>query len=128
MLGVQTIHGLNFGIMAAVAVAFVNDLCAEHNRGAMQAKLAGVRGFAAAFGPAAGGWIAQRLGIPWTFGVMACVAAAGAGVFLWKVRESHPHPVRLYRLGPACLRPILGPLCIPVAWLAHRPRVRREAE
>ena len=126
VLGVQTIHGINFGIMAAVAVAFVNDLCAEESRGATQARLAGTAGLAAACGPAAGGWLAQRFGIPVTFGLMACVAAAGLGLFLWKVRESHAASDRLYRHGPAFLRPVLGVLYIPLGWLSRHPRLRRE--
>jgi MFS family permease len=128
VLCVQTIHGINFGIMVAVAVAFVNDLCTEHNRGAAQAKLVGTAGFASAFGPAVGGWIAQQFGIPWTFAVMSCVAAAGASVFLWRVRESHTQAKRLYHYGPACLRPVFGVLCVPMAWLSRRPKLRREAD
>lgn len=128
VLLIQTIHGINFGIMVAVSVAFVSDLCAEEHRGAMQAKVAATSGIAAALGPAVGGCIAQRLGIPWNFVIMACVAAAGAGVFLWKVRESHPHPVRLYRFGPACLQPVLQVLCIPWGWLSRHPRLRRRTD
>jgi MFS family permease len=29
VLGVQTIHGINFGVMAALAAVFVNDLCSS---------------------------------------------------------------------------------------------------
>jgi PPP family 3-phenylpropionic acid transporter len=127
VLGVQTIHGINFGIVAALAIVFVNDLCGEHNRGAMQAKLAAATGLAAALGPAAGGWLAQRLGIPWTFGIMAGVAAAGAAQFLWKVRETLPRPVLLYRQGPPSLRVLLGLLSIPANRL-RRPRVQRDSD
>lgn len=127
VLGVQTIHGINFGIVSAITVTFVNDLSGEHNRGAAQAKLAGVGGFAAALGPAAGGLLAQRLGIPWTFAIMAGVAALGACQFLWKVRESHPHPELLYRRGPARLRPLLGVLSIPMNRLPRRAKARRDA-
>jgi len=128
VLCAQTIHGINFGIMVAVAVAFVNDLCLEGNRGAAQARLVGTAGFASAFGPAVGGWISQQFGIPWNFAVMSAVAALGAIVFLWRVRESHTQAKRLYHYGPAYLRPILGVLCIPTAWLSRRPRLRPEVE
>lgn len=126
VLGVQTIHGINFGIIAAVAVAFVNDLCGEHNRGATQAKLMATGGLAAALGPATGGWIAQRLGIPWTFGILAGVAALGACVFLWKVRESHPHREPFYRYAPARLRPLLGALALPMVRLARLRRAQKD--
>jgi MFS family permease len=83
VLAVQTLHGINFGIMVAVSVAFVSDQCSEEKRGAAQARLVAISGAAAALGPAVGGWIAQQFGIRWTFGVMACFAAAGAAFFLW---------------------------------------------
>jgi MFS family permease len=121
-LGVQTLHGINFGIMAAVAITFVNDLCSEHNRGATQARLAATGGLAAALGPAAGGWISQSLGLQWNFAIMAMVAAVGAAQFLWKVRESIPVTDPLHRRGPAQLRPVLRVLCIPGGWLVRASR------
>jgi MFS family permease len=124
VLGVQTIHGLNFGILVAVSVTFVNDLCGEHNRGAAQARLATTGAMAAALGPLAGGWLSQQFGLPWTFGIMALVAAGGAASFVWKVRESHPHPDPLHRHGPAYLRPILRVMSVPGHWLSRAPRWR----
>jgi MFS family permease len=120
VMGVQTLHGLNFGVMAAVSVAFISDLCDEGSRGRMQARMAATSGIASALGPATGGWIAQQFGIRWTFGIMACVAAAGAAVFIWRVRESHPSPVRLYRVGPARLLPMLQVMCLPLGRLSRR--------
>jgi MFS family permease len=121
-LGVQTLHGINFGIMAAVAITFVNDLCSEHNRGATQARLAATGGLAAALGPAAGGWISQKFGLQWNFAIMAMIAAVGAAQFLWKVRESIPVTDPLHRRCPAPLRPVLRVLCIPGGWLARASR------
>jgi MFS family permease len=92
----------------------------------MQAKLAGVSGLAAALGPAVGGLIAQHLGLQWNFAIMAGAAALGTAQFLWKVRESHPHPVLLYRRGPANLRSVLGVLSIPANRLPRRPKARPE--
>lgn len=119
VLWVQLLHGVNFGIMATVAITFVSDLCSEAERGAMQARLTATSGIAAATGPAVGGWIAQQWGLPWTFGVMACVAAVGAALFVWKVRETHRTPARLHRLCPAGLRPLFGVLCVPAVRLSR---------
>jgi MFS family permease len=128
VLAVQTIHGINFGVLAALAAVFVNDLSLEHNRGATQAKLAAAWGLAAALGPAFGGVFAQQLGLRANFGIMAGVAALGAAQFLWKVRESHPHPVLLYRRGPARLRSVLSLLSIPANRLPRRAKAQKESK
>lgn len=113
VLMVQTLHGLNFGIMGAIAVVFINDLASDHHRGAAQARLSGVGGLATAIGPAVCGWISQQLGIGWMFGVMSVVGAVGAWVFVTRVHESHPAPLPLQERGPAALRPLLGLLASP---------------
>jgi MFS family permease len=84
---VQLLHGLNFGIMGAVAIAYVNDIATDRNRGALQASLASVGGLAVAIGPAVCGAIAQRFGLGWMFASMAVVGAAGALVFMLRVQE-----------------------------------------
>ncbi|MBM3494146.1 MAG: MFS transporter [Armatimonadetes bacterium] len=86
---VQLLHGLNFGIMGAVAITYVNDLASDRDRGAAQASLASVGGLAVALGPALCGVLAQRFGIPWMFAAMSAVGALGAYVFLVRVPESH---------------------------------------
>lgn len=127
VMAVQTMHGLNFGVMVAVSVAFISDLCDEANRGRMQARMAATSGLASALGPAAGGWIAEHIGIRYTFGLMAGVAAVGAVIFLWRVRESHPSPVRLYRVGPARLLPVFQVMCLPLGRLSRRWAARLSA-
>lgn len=99
VLMVQLLHGLNFGIMGAVAVAYVNDVANDRDRGAAQASLASAGGLAVAIGPAVCGLIAQRHGIGAMFGTMALVGAAGAVLFLARVPESNPVD-RLRRLSP----------------------------
>lgn len=101
VLLIQTLHGLNFGIMGAIAIVFVNDSATDLDRAAAQARLAGVAGLATAFGPATCGWLAQRYGIGWMFVAMSGVGACGAVAFLGWVRDSHPGPRPL----PALLRP-----------------------
>jgi|SRR5579884_476385 len=102
VLLIQTLHGLNFGIMGAIAIVFVNDSATDLDRGAAQARLAGVSGLATALGPAVCGWLAQQFGIGWMFVAMSGVGACGAVVFFGWVRDSHPGPRPL----PALLRPL----------------------
>jgi MFS family permease len=92
VLLVQTLHGLNFGIVGAVAVAFVNDHASERERGSLQARLAATAGLALATSPVACGWIAQRFSIAAMFGAMSLIGAVGAAFFLAYVGESHPEP------------------------------------
>ena len=113
VLLVQTLHGFNFGIMGAIAIAFINDTAHDRERGAAQARLAAVQGLAIALGPAACGVIAQTWGIGWMFAAMSAVGAAGAAVFLLGVGESLAAPVRLGDGGPSALRPLLRLLAYP---------------
>ncbi len=95
VLAVQTLHGLNFGIVGTIAIVFVNDLAGDSDRGALQARLAGTAGAGLALGPLTCGWLAQKWSIGGMFAVMSLIGAAGAVVLLTKVRESHPSPVPL---------------------------------
>jgi PPP family 3-phenylpropionic acid transporter len=113
VLAVQTLHGLNFGIMGAIAIVFINDTATDHNRGAAQARLAAAGGLATAISPMLCGWIAQRFSIGWMFAVMAVVGAAGAVVFLTQVQESHPTPQTWTTRAPAFLHPLLRLLTAP---------------
>jgi len=114
VLLVQALHGLNFGIMGAVSVVFINDLATDGGRGAAQARLFGVQGLATALGPVACGFIAQHWGIGWMFAAMSLVGMAGAAVFLLRVQESHPAPLPLPRRGPAALHPLYRLLSLPL--------------
>jgi MFS family permease len=106
VLAVQTLHGLNFGIMGTIAVAYVNDRATDANRGTLQARLGATQVLATAVGPVACGLIAERFGIGWMFAAMALVGALGAGVFLRRVPESHPTPTSPENKGPLLLRPV----------------------
>ncbi len=87
VLFVQLLHGLNFGIMGAIAVAYVNDVADDRTRGAAQAALASAGGLAVAIGPAVCGLIAQRYGLGWMFAAMSLVGWIGAILFIFGVRE-----------------------------------------
>ena len=52
VLGVQTLHGLNFGIVGTIAIVFVNDHATDANRGRLQARLAASAGLGAGTWPA----------------------------------------------------------------------------
>lgn len=95
VLAVQTLHGLNFGIVGTIAIVFINDLANDRDRGALQARLAGTAGVGLALGPLTCGWLAQKWSIGGMFAIMSLIGAAGAIVLLTKVRESHPSPVPL---------------------------------
>lgn len=115
VLFVQSLHGLNFGIMGAISVVFINDLSTDQGRGSAQARLAGVLGLATALGPVACGLIVQHLGIGWMFGAMSLVGMAGAVVFLTQVHESHPAPTPFPSNGPLPYRSFLRLLSAPTA-------------
>lgn len=106
VLIVQTLHGLNFGIMGAIAVVFINDMATDRNRGAAQARLAATQGLANALGPFTCGWIAQQWGYGAMFGAMSAVGAMGAVVFMTRVHESHPDSKAIQGRGPAVLQPL----------------------
>lgn len=92
VLMVQLLHGLNFGIMGAVAVAFVNDLATDQTRGQLQGRLAAAGGLATAVAPIGLGIVAEGRGLPAMFLVAAGIAAVGALVFTLFVRESLRKP------------------------------------
>lgn len=87
---VQSLHGVNFGIVGAIAVTFVNDCAPERQRGAIQARLAGTGGLAVALGQWVCGFVLQRWGFGAMFGAMSAVGAVGAALLWTRVRESHP--------------------------------------
>jgi PPP family 3-phenylpropionic acid transporter len=91
VLGAQALHGLNFGIVGAVAIAFVNDQADHHTRGALQAQLSMVTAAAGAVGPALMGLVADRYGLPAMFEVAAALAAVATVIFMLFVNESNEH-------------------------------------
>lgn len=107
VLLVQVLHGLNFGIMGAIAVVFVNDLALDSHRGVAQARLSVVGGLSTAAGPAVCGLIAQRFGLGVMFAVMSAFGAIGAAVFLLRVGESHPSPEPWAEKSHPLVRPLV---------------------
>lgn len=91
VLGAQSLHGLNFGIVGAVAIAFVNDQADHRTRGVLQAQLSLVTAAAGAVGPAIMGFVADRYGLPAMFEVAAGLAFVATVVFVLFVNESNEH-------------------------------------
>jgi len=91
VLGAQSLHGLNFGIVGAVAIAFINDQADHHTRGSLQAQLSLVTAAAGALGPALMGLVADRYGLPAMFQVAATLALVATVVFVLFVDESNEH-------------------------------------
>lgn len=118
VFGVQMLHGINFGIVGAVAIAFANDLATDRTRGQAQARLAAVSGSATALGPILLGYVAQSAGLPMTFGAAALIAAAGAAVLVFTVEDSHSESASLTQRVPGRMRPWVG-------WLDAPPTRRR---
>jgi MFS family permease len=90
IFAVQLLHGLNFGIMGALAIALINDLSEDEHRGKAQARLATVAALATSLAPLLFGWVAQELSLAVMFEVAAGFAAVAMLVFLLRVEESHP--------------------------------------
>ncbi|MGV3614845.1 MAG: MFS transporter [Fimbriimonas sp.] len=118
ILMVQTLHGINFGIVGAVAVVFVNDLATERTRGHAQSRLTAVSGLAMAFGPVIFGTVAQASGLSMMFAVASGIAAVGAAVFLFGVEDSHPFSDSIADQAPERMRRALG-------WLDAPPKRKR---
>lgn len=104
VLAVQSLHGVNFGIMGAVAVVFVNDLATDRTRGHAQSRLFAVQGLGTAVGPLLFGYVAQKLSLVSMFGVAAAIAAVAGAIFMLGVEDSHHGAESLADRAPVWLR------------------------
>lgn len=114
VMAVQSLHGLNFGIMGAVAVVFINDLATERTRGHAQGRLFAASGLASAVGPPILGWAAQAWSLPAMFLVAAVIGLGGALLFVFGVDDSLPGSKSLSDALPNGLRRM-------TRWLDARP-------
>ena len=89
VLAVQSLHGLNFGIVGAVAIAFVNDQADHRTRGALQARLSMITALAGAVGPALLGAVANRYGLPTMFLAASALAGVALAILFLFVGESN---------------------------------------
>lgn len=114
VLAVQSLHGLNFGIVGAVAVAFANDLAREGSQGRAQARLFAVSGLASALGPVILGSASEVVGLRGMFVVAALMAAIGAVIMVYGVDDSHHDSASLSDRLPEGIRPFFR-------WLDQTP-------
>jgi MFS transporter, PPP family, 3-phenylpropionic acid transporter len=114
---VNMLHGLNFGIVGAVTVAFANDLAADRTYGHAQSRLAAVMGFASAIGPIALGIVAHYAGLRAMFGVASIIASFGAAGLFFGVEDSHQGSASIADRAPTLFRPVLR-------WFDHPPNRR----
>lgn len=91
VMAVQSLHGINFGIVGAVSIAFVNDQANHATRGQLQARLTMISALAGATGPSLMGSVAERYGLSTMFVVAAGIAAVAAAIFFLFVDESNDH-------------------------------------
>jgi PPP family 3-phenylpropionic acid transporter len=117
---VQTLHGINFGIVGAVSVAFANDLATNRTRGYAQSRLAASTGLALAIGPVVLGRVAEAWGLPSMFVTAAGLAAVGAAILIFGVEDSLAETDSLTARLPARLQRA-------AAWLDAPPRRRPPA-
>jgi len=87
---VQSLHGLNFGIVGAIAIAYINDCSDESKRGSEQARLAVTAGISTAISMWLCGWMMQHYGFTAMFFTMSAVASIGGLILYLFVDESHP--------------------------------------
>ncbi|MGC4042461.1 MAG: MFS transporter [Armatimonas sp.] len=90
VIAVQSLHGLNFGIVGAVGVALVNDVADDTNRGSLQARLGATAGLSSALGQLVCGWLSQSYSIAVMFAVMSAVGFVAAFLLLTRVKETLP--------------------------------------
>jgi PPP family 3-phenylpropionic acid transporter len=104
VMGVQMLHGLNFGIIGTIGVVFANDMASEENRGVVQARLAACASLATTLAPVICGWFAQRFGFPVMFTMTAVMAGIGSVIFLLFVHETHAPVLSVAERVPLPLR------------------------
>ena len=88
VIAVQSLHGLNFGIVGTVAVIYVNDIATEGGRSMAQARLALVMSLGNAIGPIVCGGIVERWGFATMFASMSAVGVVSIILLLTLVQET----------------------------------------
>lgn len=90
VMAVQSLHGVNFGIVGTIAVVYVNDCVTDSQRGTAQAAMMAVSGSALSLSPALCGWLTDTAGFSGMFGTMSAIGVLGAIYLFLKVPESNP--------------------------------------
>ncbi|MBW3625580.1 MAG: MFS transporter [Armatimonadetes bacterium] len=109
---VQTMHGLTFGVLAVVPMAYMNDVTPEDQRAAGQGLLNAVMAGAVALGPLVMGILTDWFGFSLMYRLFA-LAAGSAGLMLFLfLRESNPHAAPAETALPPRVRPYTRPVAV----------------
>ncbi|WP_309709978.1 MFS transporter [Armatimonas sp.] len=92
VMAIQSLHGINYGIVGTLAVVYVNDCVTDAQRGTAQAALMATSGIAISVSPALCGWLANTYSFDTMFIVMSLVGMLGATYLVAHVPESNPTP------------------------------------
>ena len=92
VMAIQSLHGLNYGIVGTLAVVYVNDCVTDAQRGTAQAAMTATSGIALSVSPAVCGWLANTYNFDTMFIAMSLVGMLAAAYLVTRVPESNPTP------------------------------------
>ena len=90
VMAIQSLHGLNYGIVGTLAVVYVNDCVTDAQRGTAQAAMTATSGIALSVSPAVCGWLANTYNFDTMFIAMSLVGMLAATYLVTRVPESNP--------------------------------------
>ena len=90
VMAIQSLHGINYGIVGTLAVVYVNDCVTDAQRGAAQAALMATSGIAISVSPALCGWLANTQSFDTMFIAMSLAGILAATYLITRVPESNP--------------------------------------
>lgn len=96
----QTMHGLTFSIITAVAMAFVADRVEPRLRASGQGLLMAAASLASATMPLVAGLIADGWGLPALYGTLLALSLVGAAIFFSLARQTAPAEARGNLVAP----------------------------
>lgn len=90
VMAIQSLHGVNFGIVGTLAVVYVNDCVTDAQRGTAQAAMTATSGIALSVSPAICGWLSNTYNFDTMFIAMSLVGILAATYLVTRVPESNP--------------------------------------
>lgn len=89
VMAIQSLHGVNFGIVGTLAVVYVNDCVTDAQRGTAQAAMTATSGIALSVSPAVCGWLSNTYNFDTMFIAMSLVGILAASYLVARVPESN---------------------------------------